>query len=164
MDNFDILLIASLFLFFLFSMLQFTNNPKKYLWILYYLIFIEYIAALFYFGVVNRTIQESPIIQTDLFWGYDNPSENIIKDNIINILIFVPIGVLVSIISKKFMVLKALLTGLFVSETIECCQLIFKRGNFDIDDLFNNTIGSFIGSLFYLIILNLCRLLKEHKI
>ena len=36
----------------------------------------------------------------------------------------------------------AVLVGLFVSETIECSQLIWQRVTFDVDDLMNNTIGA----------------------
>ena len=41
----------------------------------------------------------------------------------------------------------ALLVGLLVSLVIECSQLIWSRGIFDVDDLFNNTFGALIGGL-----------------
>lgn len=41
--------------------------------------------------------------------------------------------------------LNALLVGLLVSLVIECSQLTLKRGVFDVDDLFNNSVGALIG-------------------
>jgi glycopeptide antibiotics resistance protein len=32
-----------------------------------------------------------------------------------------------------------------VTETIECSQLIWQRGTFDVKDLQNNTLGAFLG-------------------
>ena len=63
-------------------------------------------------------------------------------DVINNILAFMPIGILVGLLSVRYRLLKAILAGLFLSETIECSQLIWKRGVFDVDDLLNNTLGA----------------------
>ena len=48
---------------------------------------------------------------------------------------------------KKQRVLKALLVGSLMSLTIEFSQLIWHRGVFDIDDLFNNTVGALAGAV-----------------
>ena len=44
-----------------------------------------------------------------------------------------------------------MLLGLFLSETIECSQLIWHKGTFDVDDLFNNTVGAIMGALIVLL-------------
>ena len=51
------------------------------------------------------------------------------------------------IVFKKHLVLKALLVGSLMSLTIEFSQLIWHRGVFDIDDLFNNTVGALAGAV-----------------
>ena len=54
---------------------------------------------------------------------------------------------MVGLLSYRYRLLWAGAVGLFMSETIECLQLIFMKGSFDVDDLFNNTLGAFVGEL-----------------
>lgn len=68
-------------------------------------------------------------------------------DNLINIVCFIPIGMLVWVTNTKRKVAVALLVGLMLSLAIECSQYYWKRGVFDVDDLFNNTLGAVIGCL-----------------
>ena len=68
-----------------------------------------------------------------------------------NILIFIPVGVYLSLLFKKMpFVGKAALT-FAVSFALECSQYIFAVGSFDITDLITNTVGGLIGIGFYLI-------------
>ena len=67
-----------------------------------------------------------------------------------NVLAFIPFGVMVPIVSRKnrrfFRVLGlTFLLSLF----IECIQLIFKVGSFDVDDLILNTVGGIIGYIVF---------------
>ena len=109
------------------------------------LFMMTYILFLIFLSVLSRDSGTSNTIKSELFWGFNNPPEHIFRDNILNIAIFIPIGVLAGIIIPKHRVLKALLVGLLVSLVIECSQLIWKRGTFDVDDLFNNAVGALIG-------------------
>jgi glycopeptide antibiotics resistance protein len=62
----------------------------------------------------------------------------IIMINIIgNIIIFIPLG----------MYNKNIIRGLFIIVLLEILQVVFKRGLFDIVDIFLNTIGYIIGSI-----------------
>ena len=60
-------------------------------------------------------------------------------ETIANIISFVPIGLLCG---KKW---KGILVGINFSVFIEIIQLLSRKGFFEIDDLFNNTIGTLIG-------------------
>lgn len=65
---------------------------------------------------------------------------------IFNILLFIPFGFIAPLVSKnfkKFWVI--LITGMVFSLCIELIQLKFNVGVFDIDDIFNNTLGTLIG-------------------
>lgn len=63
-----------------------------------------------------------------------------------NILLFLPIGYMVSMLADRhFRFLKTLLSGLLLSLAIESTQLIFRIGWFDIDDLIHNTFGTLTG-------------------
>lgn len=45
------------------------------------------------------------------------------------------------------------LAGLFLSEIIECSQLIWQRGTFDVNDLLNNTVGALLGGVAVVLVL-----------
>ena len=65
---------------------------------------------------------------------------------LLNIALFVPLGVLLPVLSGKFRKWKQmLLAGLGVSLAIEFAQLATGRGMFDVDDLFTNVLGAMVG-------------------
>lgn len=66
------------------------------------------------------------------------------KNIIVNILVFIPLGFFVSNKNSKN-VFKTLVICLSVILSIECIQLLFKIGFFDVDDIILNFIGSLIG-------------------
>lgn len=49
---------------------------------------------------------------------------------------------------------------MFMSLTIEFSQLIWHRGVFDVNDLFNNTLGAVIGGVIAFETFMLCSLAK----
>lgn len=72
------------------------------------------------------------------------------KNIIANILVFIPLGFFVSNKNSKN-VFKTLFICLSVILSIECIQLLFKIGFFDVDDIILNFIGSLIGVLINLV-------------
>lgn len=66
------------------------------------------------------------------------------KNIVANIVIFIPLGFFISQIKSKN-VFKTLIICLCVILTIECIQLFFKIGFFDVDDIILNFIGSLLG-------------------
>lgn len=112
------------------------------------LLLILYVAALFCGALLLRESLGRNAIQSGWFWGYRTADHDILyRDNLLNILLYLPIGFLVASLVPRYKWLAALLAGLLLSETIECSQLIWQRGVFDVDDLFNNTVGAFLGGL-----------------
>lgn len=61
-----------------------------------------------------------------------------------NILLFVPFGCLLYL-SKPRPMSKILLRGFSLSLKIELCQLVFKLGLFEWDDLIHNSLGCLLG-------------------
>ncbi|MHA6532071.1 VanZ family protein [Paenibacillus sp. BAC0078] len=61
-----------------------------------------------------------------------------------NIALFVPHGMFIRLMVKRSFV-KALLYSLGLSLGLECSQLIFSIGTFDVDDLILNTLGGLLG-------------------
>ncbi|MEB2494201.1 VanZ family protein [Peribacillus frigoritolerans] len=73
-----------------------------------------------------------------------------------NIIGFVPFGLMLPLLSKRFSQLKSILIATFCfSFTYEILQLLFELGSFDTDDLILNTLGGVIGylpiKLFYIV-------------
>ena len=67
-----------------------------------------------------------------------------------NILMFVPIGFTLSGVFKKHRVIIPMVLSFGLSLCIETCQLLLHSGVFELDDLFNNTLGAVIGIILYL--------------
>ena len=76
--------------------------------------------------------------------------------NIANVLMLMPVGFLVSCIGVMDYK-KAVLTGLLVSGAIETSQLLLKKGLFEFDDIFHNTLGCLVGYLIY----RFCKKVRE---
>ena len=69
------------------------------------------------------------------------------KGYALNAFMFMPLGFLLPLIWKSFrQVKKTVVFGIFLSQTIEVCQLFCFRAT-DIDDLMMNTLGAFLGYL-----------------
>lgn len=65
---------------------------------------------------------------------------------ILNIVMFVPLGVLLPLTHKAFRkAWRTIGAGALLSFAIEMLQLATGRGNFVLDDIFNNTLGAIIG-------------------
>lgn len=123
-----------------------------------------YIILMLCLTLFVRVSSGSNSIQTQWFWGYKSTDPKILfGDNLFNILLFVPIGCLVGILAKNNKVTLSVLTGLFVSETIECSQLIWQRGTFDVDDLLNNTIGALAGGLIVVLVMVFRKKSKKYE-
>lgn len=81
-------------------------------------------------------------------WSYTaimNGEVKLIKQIIMNIMVFVPIGVSLAICIRKTTWWKVILIGCMVSICVELLQYHFRRGLCEFDDVFHNTIGCLIG-------------------
>ncbi len=66
-----------------------------------------------------------------------------------NIILFVPLGLYLSIFAKNKKMWKSLLTVFFISLSVELLQFIFGLGTADIDDILLNSLGGLLGMLVY---------------
>ena len=67
----------------------------------------------------------------------------------LNILIFIPFGIYLSMLKPSWSVLQKAVPIFLVSLSFESLQYIFSIGATDITDLIGNTLGGVIGILFY---------------
>ncbi|MEG0109218.1 MAG: VanZ family protein [Lachnospiraceae bacterium] len=119
--------------------------------------FIIYMILVCFYTMMNRDVTGNMQYELTLFWSYRlawgqgmmGYQEEILN----NIWLFVPLGIMIPIICPQMQkIWKVLLCGLTVSFGIETIQLLFKIGLFEFDDMFNNTIGSGLGYLAFLMI------------
>ena len=71
----------------------------------------------------------------------------LLEENLLNILLFFPIGGLLKLCSKKIKWKHAAAIGLGISAVIELSQLILCRGWFEWDDMIHNMLGCVCGYL-----------------
>ncbi|MDO4305301.1 MAG: VanZ family protein [Eubacteriales bacterium] len=114
------------------------------------LTFIAYIFAVLYITTFMREGGSNSAVQMELLnWMQDDGLENF-NHFLLNIALFIPLGLLFPLITsgcykKKF--LSAVSFGLLFTVVIETGQLIMHSGTCDIDDILSNTIGTALGAL-----------------
>ena len=62
-----------------------------------------------------------------------------------NVIVFIPVGLLLGCAFKQVTWWKALLIGYSISVTIEALQFWFMKGFSEVDDVMHNTVGCVIG-------------------
>lgn len=94
--------------------------------------------------------------------AYNNFSLGEWRNIILNILMFVPIGLIMPLLFEKCKYwYVTYLVGFCITLFIEMLQFISKRGIFELDDIINNTLGCAIG---YGIVMIFISLLKRKKV
>ena len=112
------------------------------------LLLVEYSFLLYCSTVIYRKVL--PEKQFDLmpFWSYRaimDGKEQYLAENIMNVAVFVPVGLLLGIALRERSLWSALLVGAGLSVGIEALQFVFKKGFTEFDDVMHNTLGCLIG-------------------
>lgn len=82
--------------------------------------------------------------------SYSVLDNKLLAQNLLNILMFIPIGFLSGVAMRNVKALKIVGMGCLLSVLIEVIQLLFRRGVCNIDDVIHNTLGCAVGILCYL--------------
>lgn len=112
------------------------------------LLLVEYVFLIFCSTVFFRTTSELRKYDIHPFWSYQalqDGREDLLAENIMNVVVFVPVGLLLGIAFKQMTWWKALLIGCSISVTIESLQFFFMRGFSEVDDVMHNTVGCILG-------------------
>lgn len=155
------------------------NETKKRIRIVSWILFVLYILLLIYLLFLSEEYGRKdfahreyrynliPFQEIKRFWiyreriGYFAAFLNL-GGNVIG---FLPLGFILPVISYRFR--NGWLTGLIgfsLSLFVECAQLVFKVGCFDVDDLMLNTLGAVLGYAMFLICNRIRRWMYEKKI
>ena len=127
------------------------RNKKAYQIIAITAFFI-YVAMVIYTAVLRRSSDaDSSGLSLIPFYSYkmiaDGNSEKI-REIIMNVAFFIPIGFLYCLIEKWPIIAFSAALSLL----IEIAQLIFKLGWVEVDDIIHNTIGCCVGILLYILL------------
>lgn len=124
-----------------------------------HILFLLYIICIIFiiFGYRNlyqNSFNLNPIYGfTILFQEF---SYNIWKEFIVNVLLYIPIGIYLGFILKESgYTYNIIIFSLIISLCIEILQLITHKGVFDINDILYNILGSVLGFIFYKILINI---------
>jgi glycopeptide antibiotics resistance protein len=71
------------------------------------------------------------------------------SENILNVMIFTPLGVYAGILFERWIFGKKLFFAFLISLIVEALQFILAVGAFDITDIITNTLGGIIGLLLF---------------
>lgn len=125
-----------------------TLGLRKGVWISLRLLLIEYVIMIFCSTLFFRPAMKERDYDFHPFWSYaaiHDGKEELLVENIMNLLVFVPVGVMLGCGFRSMTWWKVLLIGGCLSVGIETLQLITKRGFSEFDDVMHNTAGCMIG-------------------
>ena len=154
-----VFIVGAIVIFYLYG---WRNGWKKTIWLL----LTEYVGLIYCSTVIFRERKEKIGFNYTPFWSYEaiqNGQESLIIENIMNMLVFLPVGIMIGLILLLYknkistkMYLKggglALAVGLCISVSVEVMQFYLKRGFSEVDDVIHNTLGCFIGFMIVAII------------
>lgn len=112
-------------------------------------LFVSYLYFVLAITIIDRIPGEDYKYELELFWSYKAAMAGtswLLMEDFLNVVLFVPAGVCLPILTKKRLLAVALMAALF-SASIEITQLVTKCGLFEFDDIFHNTLGAVAGSM-----------------
>lgn len=118
------------------------------------LLFVECVFLLFASTVIFRAVRSVRKFDFSPFWSYraiiDGSEPQLLSENIMNIIVFIPIGVLAGAVYRGMNWMRALVIGLCLSVGIEVMQFVFRKGFSEVDDVMHNTLGCVLGYGIYM--------------
>lgn len=139
-------------------MIKNTTRNQKACWIL----FVLYLIGLTYFTFFAEALGRGtpgdadavarfnliPFREIRRFWIYREKlgAAAVFLNLAGNVFAFMPCGFLLPAISRRSRRFAgSVIVGFFISFLIECTQLVFRVGSFDVDDMILNTLGVALG-------------------
>ena len=119
-----------------------TNRLTKVL-------FIIYLIALYWILLLKLGVQFSYMANRKANLIPFNEPLILTSENILNVVIFVPLGIYSGILVRRWTFSKKLLFVFLLSLIIEGLQYILRLGAFDVTDIITNTLGGIIGFMIF---------------
>lgn len=112
------------------------------------LLLLEYLTFILFLSFILRSSQGEHVANMIPFWSYRAilaGEQYVLVQVIMNVLAFIPVGLLFGCFLGRSKWWMALLIGGGFSVLIEILQFVFKRGMAEFDDVFHNVLGCLIG-------------------
>lgn len=124
------------------------------------LLLVEWVFLILYSAVLSRDAHVERHCKLIPFWSYFHYGQNsylkeMVAINLLNVMMFIPVGLLLGLGFKEMTWKKAIMAGAGLSIFIELLQLIFKRGLCETDDVIHNVLGCMVGYGVYRFVVNL---------
>ena len=139
------------------------KNDRKFRRIVVFLFYFFWVLSM---TLLTRTLIQSPYNHVLDGWVITKDSNGNWDYGVLsNLILFIPLIILLFRAFPKFnkglksVAKTSIALSFFVSFFIECCQLFFAIGTFQLSDIFYNTLGGFLGGLIYFVSWNY----KKHK-
>lgn len=105
-----------------------------------------------YFAVLGWDIQSFHVVGQLLQGSWEEPIAFAFASLIgimQNLILFIPFGFLLCGATDQPRTSRILLLGFLLSLSIELCQLVFRLGWFEVDDILHNVLGTYLGICLY---------------
>ena len=109
---------------------------------------LEYSFLLYCSTVIFRKAKVERGFELRPLWSYEaiqNGVNTMIPETVMNVVVFIPIGLMIGLVFKGADWWKVLVAGTGMSVSIEMMQLLFKKGCCETDDVIHNTVGCAFG-------------------
>ena len=128
-----------------------NKSIELYLTVFSKFLLIGYVLLVLYCTVFIKELSPNYSYDYHLFWSYkaDGDGSFYFKENMLNALLYLPLGFLLPFAFKRVKWWQVTLFALFLSVSVEFIQLLFKCGFSELDDVFHNTLGCVIGFFLY---------------
>lgn len=148
--NFIWVTVLGIIAFAIQTAIRSWTGKKKRIQIISSAAAVLYMSGLIYVTLSSREMGAEYKYKLELFWSYrkiiNEGNKFYLWENMANVVAFIPLGIfLFDFIGEKLRWYHAVLVGLICSAGIECSQLVWKLGLFEFDDMFHNTLGTWIG-------------------
>lgn len=129
------------------------------------LLLVEWVALMLCATVIFRTASAERgfrLIPFSSYWDFGPHGYllEMVGENLLNVVLFLPVGILLGCGFKGVTWKRALLIGLVLSIAIEVLQFVFKKGFCEVDDVMHNTFGCLIGYGIYKMV---TQIIKSHR-
>ena len=114
------------------------------------LLLVEALFIIYSSTIIFRPINNEKTYDFTPFWSYKailDGESFLLVENMMNVLVFIPIGLLIGMGFPKCTWWKAIGVGCLISVSIELMQFTFRRGFCELDDVIHNMLGCAIGWL-----------------
>lgn len=133
---------------------------------------IAYVFLVFASTVLSRPTYATHLYELQPFWSYEriwNGDKSLFWEDILNVVLLIPEGMFLSMalriadLKNRYAAMTVIWFSFLTTVCIEGSQLIFRKGLFEFDDIFHNTLGGLLGCLIYLAVHKIWVICAGHK-